>query len=612
MSILRTIERELVAATLGGEIGLADRVRSDLRYAQLAARFARTMLTLRARGFITLADIIEHRAEEDPDHEAIRSGGGLLRYADLDARANRYAHWARSAGIEHGDVVAVLMRNEPDFLAAWLGLAKIGAVAALLNTNLVERPLGHSISIVSPAHIIVGAGLEDAYRSARPHLSGKVTAWYRGRPPRGGRNLEQALAGASRARPDRRGASIRGGDRLCFIYTSGTTGLPKAANVTHLRAVAMAVGASAALEITPHDRSYVVLPLYHAAGGILAAGGALVSGATVILAPKFSASRFWSDCREHGATLFQYIGELCRFLLNQPSSPEDNRHSIRACMGNGLRADVWEQFQRRFRIPQIVEFYGATEGNVGLLNLDNRVGAIGRLPPALRRAAGVRLLKFDVARDELVRDAQGRYVECAVDEPGEAVGQIRIPASFEGYSDAEASEKKILRDVFAPGDAYFRTGDLLRCDADGYYFFVDRIGDTFRWRGENVATSEVAEILAQHPGVRDVCVYGVEVPGEEGRAGMAAIVCDGAFAGAALGRHVCRHLPAYARPLFVRRLPKIATTGTFKHRKGDLAREGFNPNTVRDRLFFLDPATHAYRALDRSHYARILAGRLRI
>jgi fatty-acyl-CoA synthase len=612
MSILRTIERELIAPALGGEMSLVDRARSDLRYAQLAARFGRTMLALRARQLITLADIIERRAEENPDHVALRFGDQQLLYGDFDARANRYAHWARSAGIAAGDVVGLLMRNEPDFVAAWLGLAKVGAVSALLNNNLVERPLAHSINIVRPAHVIVGAGLEDAYRSARRHLADHVIAWYRGQRPRGGRDLEHALARAARTPPDSSGSAPRGRDRLCFIYTSGTTGLPKAANITHLRAVAMAVGASAALEIAPSDRSYVVLPLYHAAGGILAACGALVSGATVILAPKFSASRFWSDCVEHEATLFQYIGELCRFLLNQPPTPAESRHSIRACMGNGLRTDVWEQFQQRFRIPQVVEFYGATEGNVGLLNLDNRVGAIGRLPATLRRAVGVRLLKYDVARDELVRDAQGRYIECTVDEPGEAIGRIRIPGSFEGYSDAKASEKKILRDVFESGDAYFRTGDLLRCDSDGYYYFVDRVGDTFRWRGENVATSEVAEIVAQYPGVRDVCVYGVEVPGAEGRAGMAAIVCDGRFDGAGLGRHVSQHLPAYARPLFLRRLPAIATTGTFKHRKSDLAREGFDPSAVSDPLYFLDSARDAYRVLDRTHYNHILSGRLRI
>jgi fatty-acyl-CoA synthase len=612
MSILRTLERELRAMVLDGDVSLADRLRSDARYAQLMARFGQTMLSFRLRGLTTLADIVERRAEEQPDHEAVRYGAQSLRYADLDARANQYAHWARSAGIEAAAVVALLMRNEPDFLAAWLGLAKIGAVTALLNSNLVERPLAHSINIVRPEHVIVGAGLEDAYRSARRHLSGKVIAWFRGERPRGGRDLGPALASASSDRPGRSGPSASYSDRLCFVYTSGTTGLPKAANVTHLRAAAMAVGASATLNLSPNDRSYVALPLYHASGGLMAAGGALVSGATVILAPKFSASRFWSDCVEHRATVFQYIGELCRFLLNQPRSPEEDKHAIRACMGNGLRAEIWQQFQERFHIPQVVEFYGATEGNVGFLNLDNRIGAVGRVPSALRRAVGVRLLKFDVARNELVRDAQGRYIESAIGEPGEAIGRIRVPGSFDGYSDPEASERKILRHVFEDGDAYFRTGDLLRCDADGYYYFVDRIGDTFRWRGENVATSEVAEILAHHPGMRDVCVYGVEVPGAEGRAGMAAIVCDGTFDGGALGRHVSSQLPAYARPLFVRLLPAIAVTGTFKHRKSELAREGFNPDVVSDLLFFLDPSSHTYHPLDRTHYEGIISGRLRI
>jgi len=612
MSILQTIERELRAMVLGGDVTLADRVRSDARYAQLVARFGQTMLSFRLRGLTTLADIVARRAEEQPDHEAVRFGMQSLRYAELDARANQYAHWAQSASIAAGDVVALLMRNEPDFLAAWLGLAKIGAVTALLNSNLVERPLAHSINIVQPGHVIVGAGLEEAYRSARRHLSNKTIAWYGSEQQRGGRNLAHALASASRDRPGRSGSSASYGDRLCFVYTSGTTGLPKAANITHLRAAAMAVGASATLNLSHSDRSYVALPLYHASGGLMAAGGALVSGATVILAPKFSASRFWSDCVEHRATVFQYIGELCRFLLNQPPSPEETKHAIRACMGNGLRAEIWQQFQERFRIPQVVEFYGATEGNVGFLNLDNRIGAVGRVPSALRGAVGVRLLKFDVARDELVRDAQGRYVESAVGEPGEAIGQIRTAGGFDGYSDPSASEKKILRNVFKRGDAYFRTGDLLRCDADGYYYFVDRIGDTFRWRGENVATSEVAEILAHYPGVRDVCVYGVEVPGAEGRAGMAAIVSDGSFDGVALGRHVTKQLPAYARPLFVRRLPAIAVTGTFKHRKSELAREGFDPGVVSDPLFFLDASSHTYRRLDRAQYKGIIAGQLRI
>jgi fatty-acyl-CoA synthase len=612
MPLLRELISDLTASLgVSGELGVVDRVRSDLRYAQVAARFGRLMLSLRARGLATLSDIVARQAERAPDHEAVCFGDQSLCYADLDGRANQFAHWARSAGVARGDVVAVLMRNEPDFLAAWLGLAKIGAVTALLNTNLVEKPLAHALDVVRPAHVIVGAGLTEAYASARRHRSGKAVAWYQEALPRGARCLADALATAATSPPDAAGAAGSDDNRMCFIYTSGTTGLPKAAIVSHLRVVGGAVGAAAALDISPRDRTYVALPLYHASGAILAAGGAFVGGGTVILAAKFSASRFWPDCIEHGATLFQYIGELCRFLVNQPPSQLEKRHSIRACMGNGLRAEVWREMERRFRIPQVVEFYGATEGNVGLFNLDNRIGAIGRVPPALQRAIGLRLLKFDVARGELVRDRDGRYLEAGVGEPGEAVGRIGSVGGFDGYSDRKASAAKVLRDVFVPGDRYFRTGDLLRCDADGYFYFVDRIGDTFRWRGENVATGEVAEIVAQYAGVRDVCVYGVEVPGMEGRAGMAAITCDDPVDGTALARHVRAHLPAYARPLFVRILPAIATTGTFKHQRNELAKQGFDPRVVKDPLFFLDHAGAAYRTLDGKAYNDIRSGRWR-
>ncbi|HVN87429.1 MAG TPA: long-chain-acyl-CoA synthetase [Candidatus Binatia bacterium] len=611
MSLLQTIADDLRAAVFDGELSYADRARSNLHYMQFAARVVQRMLGLSTRGLTTLADVVEQRAATEPDRDAVRTATAVVCYGELDARANRYAHWARAAGVEPAGVVALLMRNEPDFLAAWLGLTKIGAVTALLNTNLVERPLAHSINVVRPRHIIVGEGLADAFQSARQHLSAKPIAWYRGEAPRGGRDLAEKLARAKGSRPERLAApNYR--DRMCFIYTSGTTGLPKAASITHLRAVAGAVAASAALAMSSDDRSFIALPLYHASGSLLAAGGALVSGASVILVPKFSASRFWSDCVDLGATVFQYIGELCRFLLNQPRTPAETRHSVRACMGNGLRPDVWPQFQQRFKIPQVIEFYGATEGNVAFVNLDNRVGSIGRIPPALRGALGIRLLKYDVARDELVRDAHGHYVESRTGEPGEAVGRIWLPGTFDGYSDPAASEKKILRNVFAGGDSYFRTGDLLRYDADGYYYFVDRVGDTFRWRGENVAASEVAETLARYPGVRDVCVYGVEVPGAEGRAGMAAIVSADDVDLARLGRHVHKHLPAYARPLFLRQLSAMTLTGTFKYQTRELARESFNPEVVTDPLFFLDTAAHVYQPLDRTHYDDIVNGRLRL
>ncbi|RIK90028.1 MAG: hypothetical protein DCC71_25725 [Proteobacteria bacterium] len=296
------------------------------------------------------------------------------------------------------------------------------------------------------------------------------------------------------------------------------------------------------------------------------------SGAALVLRRRFSASQFWHDCRLHGVTIFQYIGELCRYLLAQPEQDDDRRHAVRCAVGNGLRPDIWERFQRRFGIARIVEFYGATEGNVALVNFDGKVGAVGRLPGWLKSRMPTRLVRFDVESESHVRGPDGFCVECAPGEVGEAIGRIpddpKSPIGrFEGYTGAAETEKKILRDVFEQGDAWFRTGDLLRQDADGDLYFVDRIGDTFRWKGENVATTEVAECLAVFPGVAEANVYGVEVPGCEGRAGMAAIVADDALDLDALYAHLQDQLPRYAQPLFLRRVPAIEVTGTFKHRK---------------------------------------------
>ncbi len=396
---------------------------------------------------------------------------------------------------------------------------------------------------------------------------------------------------------------------LCYVYTSGTTGLPKAAIISHFRYVGAALGAAGMARLSADDRSYVALPLYHAAGAA-ALGGALMSGATAVLARKFSASRFWVDCVEHRATYFQYIGELCRFLLNQPERSEEREHSIRVCVGNGLSGEVWESFQKRFRIPEIVEFYAATEGNVGIINLDNKVGSIGRVPRSLR--SSLRLLKYDVESDELVRDAAGRYMESQPGEAGEAIGKISRLTRFDGYSDDEATEKKVLRDVFRRGDAYFRTGDLLRVDEQGYFYFVDRVGDTFRWKGENVSTQEVAEVLSAFPTVRDVAVYGVTIPGNEGRAGMAALVIDGELDRKAFAEHVTESLAPYARPLFLRLLPEIVITGTFKHRKVELVEQGFDPSRIGDPLLVRDPQSGSYEPLDAGRFQEVVAGNVRV
>jgi fatty-acyl-CoA synthase len=385
-----------------------------------------------------------------------------------------------------------------------------------------------------------------------------------------------------------------------------------------MRFLGLGDGFAAIAGYRPEDVIYCALPLYHTAGGVVVIGAALASGATVALRRRFSASRFWEDVREEGATAFHYIGEFCRYLVNRPEDPSDRDHRVRVAVGNGLRPDIWERFQQRFGIPEIREFYGATEGNVALLNLDGKPGAVGRIP--FRFLMPARLLRYDVDRDEHVRGSDGLCVECRPGEVGELVGRIpdkpdAATGRFEGYTSEEATRKKILRDVFAKGDAWFRTGDLLRCDEAGYFYFVDRIGDTFRWKGENVSTQEVEEILSAYPGVEMVIVYGVELPGADGRAGMAAILGPDAagFDGKAFHAFARERLARYAMPAFVRLLHEVQVTGTFKLRKVDLQRQGFDPAAGgEDLLLVRDDEAGAYVPLDAERLDAIRRGAHRL
>jgi fatty-acyl-CoA synthase len=364
---------------------------------------------------------------------------------------------------------------------------------------------------------------------------------------------------------------------------------------------------------------YDCLPMYHTAGGIVAIGALLLKGGSIVVREKFSARDFWDDVVRFDCTLFQYIGELCRYLAQSPPSPNETRHRIRLACGNGLRPDLWPEFKRRFRIPQILEFYGATEGNVNIFNFEGKPGAVGRIPWYVAHRFPTAVVRFDVEREQPVRDADGFCLRCAPNEVGEVIGEIVNHASkpgnrFEGYAAAAENENKILRDVFRRGDAWFRTGDLMRQDERGYFYFVDRIGDTFRWKGENVSTSEVAGAINTFPGIKDANVYGVHVPGREGRAGMAAIVCDDS-AKCDLGglhAHLTAHLPDYARPVFLRVQAEIDVTSTFKQKKIDLVREGFDPSACKDPIYFNDPQRRAFVPLDPTLYRQITMGLARI
>jgi fatty-acyl-CoA synthase len=406
------------------------------------------------------------------------------------------------------------------------------------------------------------------------------------------------------------------GDRALLIYTSGTTGLPKAASISHRRILNWGGWFAGLVDAAPDDRLYDCLPVYHSVGGIVAPCSMLSAGASVALADRFSSSRFWQDVVRFDCTLFQYIGELCRYLLKAPVSEFEGRHRLRLACGNGLRGDIWEAFQERFAVPRILEFYAATEGNFSLYNVEGKIGAIGRIPPLLAHRFPAAIVKVDAERGEPARGDDGFCIASGRNEVGEAIGRIGTADAgggrFEGYTDARETDKKILRDVFSKGDAWFRTGDLMRQDEQGFFYFVDRVGDTFRWKGENVAASEVNDCLRDCPGIIDATTYGVTVPGADGRAGMAAIVIGKNFDFKILGEHLARRLPAYAHPLFLRIMDALDSTETFKQKKQQLMRGGFDPSDVTDPIYLGDPRTGAYVRLDRAMHAAIADGSLRL
>ncbi|HTR35289.1 MAG TPA: long-chain-acyl-CoA synthetase [Bryobacteraceae bacterium] len=561
-----------------------------------------------------LPRVIAERAAGNGDALALLSDRECLTYAGLVERVNRYSRWALAHGLAKGECVALLMPNRPEFMALWLGITQVGGVVALLNTNLTGASLAHAVQIVAPKHLIVASELVHALESALPQISAAPAIWVHGAGQDSWPRLDQDIeryGGEPLSETESRPVTID--DRALYIYTSGTTGLPKAASISHARVMQWTHWFAGLLDTQPSDRMYDCLPMYHSVGGVQAPGAVLAGGGSVVLCEKFSASRFWNDIVRWDCTLFQYIGELCRYLLHTDSCREETEHRVRLACGNGLRPDIWDAFKNRFRIPRILEFYAATEGNVSLFNVEGEPGAIGRVPSYLAHRFPAALVKFDIERGEPVRDEQGFCIRCAPNEAGEAIGRLlsdpsNIGARFEGYTDTEASDKKVLRDVFQPGDAWFRTGDLMRKDERGFFYFVDRAGDTFRWKGENVATSEVAEALCSFPGIKEANVYGVEIPGADGRAGMAALVAADGLDLAALRVHLAGRLPAYAHPLFLRIRNQVEVTATFKYTKFELARQGYDPAATSDPIYFNDPGEQAFIRLDQALYDRIRAG----
>ncbi|RFO96006.1 long-chain-acyl-CoA synthetase [Rhodoferax lacus] len=570
----------------------------------------------------TTADRVEESVQRYGQRPCLHFGTQSWTYATFNEGVNQVAHAAHALGVRRGDVVALAMENRPAFFFAWFGLSKLGAVVAFLNTHVSGRALEHALEVTGATTVIVGSECL-AHFAATPGLPAGLRLWLWPDAERAADPAHHALCALDLSTqvaqapthnpPAEWRAGLVAGDTAQYIFTSGTTGLPKAAVISHARWLMAGAGMQAIWEIVPEDCFYCFLPLYHGAASMSATATALTAGASLALRRKFSRSEFWSDVRRYQITMAQYVGEICRFLLSVPPAADDKNHTLRKMSGTGLTPEIWAQWVERFGEAQIFESWGSTESNTSTLNLDNRIGSCGRVP--FWEKTNLRLVRYDIANEVHPRGADGFLQLAEVDEPGEAIGMIyNIPdvvaGRFEGYTSAEATEKKILRNVFAPGDAWWSSGDLLRADADGYCWFVDRIGDTFRWKSENVSTAEVADALGDFAGLDALTIYGVQVPGHEGRAGMAALVLltGAVFDPAAFWALATARLPRYAAPLFVRLSATADMTGNYKLRKVDLQREGFDASLVQDPLFVRDDAARTYVPLNPQALAKALGG----
>jgi fatty-acyl-CoA synthase len=597
-------------------MGLIATLKREFTYVSALSRINKWLKDLNGESTQILPDDFEAMCDAHGAKPAIIFEGKTWTYNQLDGKANRYAHWGISIGLKAGDVVSLFMQNRPDYIAAWYGLSKIGVVVALINHNLQGAALLHCVTIAKSKAVIIGHEIIDLWSSIEGQ-TGEIAIWVGGGNHAGAGDLDRSLNAQSAARPSRaHRETLRAKDPCLYVYTSGTTGNPKAATLSHMRVQGMSRSFIGATRTGATDRVYCPLPLYHGTGGICGVGICLNTGAALVLRRKFSATGFWDDIVDNQCTIFVYIGELFRYLIAAPVHPKERLHKIKSCFGNGLRLDVWTRAEERFGIPLIAEFYGSTEGNVSFINVDGKLGAVGRIPKYAKKRFNSELVRFDIETEQPIRVPDGLCELCAPDEVGEAIGKIDTGTArgrYEGYAnDKAATEKKLLRDVFEQGDLWFRTGDLLKQDSDGYFYFVDRIGDTYRWKSENVSTNEVSEAIGIFDGIEQANVYGVDVPHTDGRAGMAVIVAHGPIDMSALSSHVRTQLPSYAVPVFLRFKTEVEVTGTFKYRKVELVAEGFDPSSITDPMYWMNPATRQYEPLTAMVYAQLQGGDMRL
>lgn len=532
-------------------------------------------------------------------------------FSDVQHFVNKVANYFKTQGYKKGDCVGLILENCPDYPCIWLGLSKLGVATALINTNLVKHSLVHCVRVANCKAVIFGSNFRQAVEDVESELD--LVLYEYNRDDIGYMkhiNLKFEISNSSAADFPVYD-NIEGNDVLLYIYTSGTTGLPKAAVVTNGRYLTFLCFVQAVVPKIEELIIYCPMPLYHASGSSGAVSLTLTAGATTVLKKKFSATNYWKDCVKYKCNMAQYIGEMCRYILSAPYD-ETTKHNVKYIIGNGLQRSIWKTYVEKFKIERVYEFYGATEGNIQIINVDNKIGSVGCIPFWLKRLIPIFLVKYDEATGEPVRDSNGRCIKCDTNEAGLIIGKIGTKVAvnrFTGYLDSEANQKKVLSDVFEVGDQYFNSGDVLFSDELGYLYFKDRLGDTFRWKGENVSTVEVEDVLYKVANFSQISVYGVEIPGTEGRIGMAAIVTNNNSL-VNLAKDLKANLPSYAVPGFIRVVDSIPITATFKLKKMELQKEGFNVNVIKDKIYVLQ--SDEYILLTEAIYNDVISHKLRL
>jgi fatty-acyl-CoA synthase len=552
-----------MAATNVGVTDIVTRLPGLLMDAPIMLRGVLTGFLAQPSAKTSIGKVFADRAARSRDHIFLKYEGESISYRQANETANRYAAVLAARGVGRRDVVGIMLRNSPRAVLLMLAVVKLGAIAGMLNYHQRGDALAHGIALLDAKMVVVEDDLLEAVEESGAGVNDLVTV----------EQLERLASDAPITNPAVT-ASVLAKDKAFYIFTSGTTGMPKASVMTHYRWLRALAGFGAlGMRLHGNDTLYCCLPLYHNNALTVAASAVLSAGATLALGKSFSASRFWDEVIAADATAFVYIGEICTYLLNQPPKPTDRRHKVRVIAGNGLRPAIWDEFTERFGIERVCEFYGASEGNTAFVNVFNVPKTTGICPTP------VAFVEYDAHTGEPLRDERGRVRKVHTGEPGLLLSKVSNFQPFDGYTDAKATEKKLVRNAFRDGDVWFNTGDLMRSQGFRHATFVDRLGDTFRWKGENVATTEVEAALSADPSIDECTVYGVEIEGAGGRAGMAAVVLkDGAeFDGKSLARSLYERLPTYAVPLFVRVVDSLERTSTFKSRKVQLRKQGYGP-----------------------------------